>query len=129
MEDSGSEEPQLNVLGLELQLCGDRPLTGFYRDGHCSSGSQDFESHTVCVIMTDEFLAFSQLQGNDLTTPMPDYGFPGLKPGDSWCVCASRWKDAVDQGINAPIKLLSTHERALEIMDLPTLKQYARDLS
>jgi uncharacterized protein (DUF2237 family) len=120
---------ELNALGTELELCCLDPLTGFLRDGNCSTGPQDLGSHTVCVQTDETFLEFSRSTGNDLGTPMPEYGFPGLKPGDKWCVCASRWLQAYDAGCAPSVYLRSTHERALEVIDLDMLKKYARDLS
>ncbi|NNJ96470.1 MAG: DUF2237 domain-containing protein [Gammaproteobacteria bacterium] len=120
---------QLNVLGTELEECGLDPITGFLRDGNCSTGPQDLGSHTVCAIVDEAFLEYSRSAGNDLVTPMPEYGFPGLKPGDRWCLCASRWKQAYEAGCAPPVYLRATHERALELIELNVLKQYARDLS
>ena len=120
---------QLNVLGTELEECGLDPITGFRRDGNCSTGPQDLGSHTVCAIVDEAFLKYSRSAGNDLVTPMPEYGFPGLKPGDRWCLCASRWKQAYEAGCAPPVYLRATHERALELIELDVLKQYARDLS
>ena len=120
---------QLNVLGTELEECGLDPITGFLRDGNCSTGPQDIGSHTVCAIVDEAFLEYSRSAGNDLVTPMPEYGSPGLKPGDRWCLCASRWKQAYKAGCAPPVYLRATHERALELIELDVLKQYARDLS
>ncbi len=120
---------ELNVLGTELEPCSLDPLTGFLRDGNCSTGPQDLGSHTVCVQADETFLEFSRATGNDLSTPMPEYGFPGLNPGDKWCVCASRWLQAYKAGCAPYVYLRSTHERALEIIDLAMLKKHARDLS
>jgi len=120
---------QLNVLGTELEICCLDPLTGFLRDGNCSTGPQDPGSHTVCAVVDETFLEFSLAAGNDLITPMPEYGFPGLKPGDKWCLCASRWKLAYQANCAPPVYLRATHERALEIIELDILKQFARDLS
>lgn len=120
---------QLNVLGTELEICGLDPLTGFQRDGNCSTGPEDPGSHTVCVVVNETFLEFSFTAGNDLITPVPEFGFPGLRPGDKWCICASRWKQAWQAGCAPPVYLTATHERALEVVELNTLKQYARDLS
>jgi len=118
-----------NVFGQPLMPCSVDPVTGFYRDGCCHTGPEDVGSHTVCAVMTVEFLAFSKARGNDLSTPMPAYGFPGLKPGDRWCLCAVRWQEAWQAG-NAPgVALLSTHERALEICDFDALKDHAVDLN
>lgn len=113
-----------NVLGSRLEPCSMRPLTGFYRDGCCNTGPADAGSHTICVIMTLEFLEFSRRAGNDLLTPRPEYGFPGLKQGDRWCVCASRWLEAFEVGLAPPVVLEATHERALELLELAELKAY-----
>ena len=120
---------ELNVLGTELEVCCLDPITGFRRDGFCSTGPEDIGSHTVCAQVTEAFLEFSQSVGNDLSTPRPEYGFPGLKPGDKWCLCASRWLQAHQAGCAPAIHMRATHERALQIVDLTTLKEYARDLS
>ena len=120
---------QLNALGTELEECGLDPVTGFLRDGNCSTGPQDSGSHTVCAIVDETFLEYSRSAGNDLITPMPEYGFPGLKPGDRWCLCASRWKQAYEAGCAPPVCLRATHERALELIELDVLKQFARDLT
>jgi len=114
-----------NVLGGELLPCSTRPVTGFFRNGCCETGPEDLGLHTVCAVMTAEFLRFSQSVGNDLTTPQPDFGFPGLKPGDRWCLCAPRWKEALDAGVAPPVVLESTHEETLAIMPLGVLKDHA----
>jgi uncharacterized protein len=114
-----------NVLGGPLRPCSLEPRTGFFRDGCCNTCAEDVGSHTVCVEMTDEFLAFSQAAGNDLSTPRPEFGFPGLRPGDRWCVCAARWLEAWQQGAAAPVSLAATHEAALEIIPLETLRAHA----
>ena len=111
-----------NVLGTPLQIAGIDPLTGYYRDGFCSTGESDSGVHVVAAILTDEILEFSKSKGNDLITPLPQYNFPGLKAGDCWCLCASRWKEAYDAGIAPPIILDATHERALEFATLQELK-------
>lgn len=116
-----------NVLGGELQECSANPLTGFYRDGCCNTGPQDLGVHTVCVVATAEFLEFSKAQGNDLTTPMPAYHFPGLKPGDRWCVCAERWKEALHAGKAPAVVLAATHEATLAYVTLEELEIYAVD--
>jgi uncharacterized protein (DUF2237 family) len=114
-----------NVFGTELKSCSMRPLTGFYRDGCCNTGDDDTGSHTVCVILTEDFLRFSFDQGNDLITPMPEYSFPGLGPGDKWCLCAARWREAY-KASHAPFVILeSTHERALEVINLEDLVKFA----
>lgn len=117
-----------NVLGGELEECGTDPMTGFYRDGCCSTGAEDIGSHTVCAVMTAEFLAHQRSVGNDLTTPMPAYRFPGLAPGDRWCVVAARWLQAYHDGAAAPVVLAATHERAAEVVPLEILKQFAVDV-
>ncbi len=119
----------LNVLGSTLKSCSDDPLTGFYRDGCCNTGPEDVGAHTVCAQMTEDFLQFSRDRGNDLSTPNPAFGFPGLKPGDRWCVCAGRWKEAHEAGAAPRVFLTSTHERTLEIVSLAVLKPYALDLN
>jgi len=119
--------PSRNVLGGHLQTCSQDPVTGFYRDGCCQTGPDDHGSHTVCAEMTAEFLAFTRAHGNDLTTPMPAYRFPGLKPGDRWCLCAGRWKEAYDHGAAPPVHLAATHEKALEIVSLTALAEHAVD--
>ena len=116
-----------NVLGGELIPCSLAPKTGFFRNGCCETGPEDVGLHTVCAVMTTEFLAFSKAAGNDLTTPMPEYGFPGLKPGDRWCLCAPRWKEALDAGAAPQVVLEATHEETLAITTLGVLKDYAVD--
>ncbi len=120
---------QRNVLGEPLEECSASPRTGFTRSGSCESGPQDLGSHTVCVLMTREFLEFSRERGNDLSTPVPEYEFPGLKPGDRWCLCASRWGEALQAGRAPRVAVRATHERALEILALVDLKAHAIDLS
>lgn len=110
-----------NVLGTELQACCYEPKTGFYRDGFCRTGPEDVGTHVVCAIMTAEFLVYTKEQGNDLSTPMPMYQFPGLKPGDKWCLCASRWKQAYKAGKAPEVVLEATHEKALQIIDFELL--------
>lgn len=117
-----------NVLGEVLKDCSDRPVTGFYRDGCCNTGPEDAGSHTVCALMTAEFLAFSAKAGNDLSTPLPQYGFPGLQPGDRWCLCAPRWQQAFEAGAPPKVVLGATHEGALEHCKLADLKKHALDL-
>jgi len=117
--------PSINVLGSALQPCSHQPPTGFYRDGCCNTGREDVGLHTVCVVMTAPFLAFSKAQGNDLSTPMPQYGFAGLKPGDRWCLCASRWKEALDAGAAPQVVLEATHAVTLHVVPLAELKKYA----
>lgn len=123
------QAPPRNVFGEPLKECCAKPLTGFYRDGSCNTGPEDVGVHTVCASMTAEFLAFSKAAGNDLSTPMPQFGFAGLQPGDCWCLCAARWKEAFDAGRAPRIRLAATHEATLEIVPLATLKQYALDIS
>ena len=118
-----------NVLGEPLQLCCNDPQTGFYRDGYCNTGGQDFGLHVVCAEMTAEFLDYTKSQGNDLSTPRPMFNFPGLKPGDGWCLCASRWEEARQAGVAPPVILASTHARALEVIALDILQQYAKERS
>ena len=118
-------DESINVLGTELQICGMDPVTGFFRDGHCNTCAADQGSHTVCAVMTAEFLAYSKYVGNDLSTPRPEYRFRGLKPGDSWCLCASRFLQAHDEGCAPKVSLEATHKRALEIVPLDVLKQHA----
>jgi uncharacterized protein (DUF2237 family) len=118
-----------NVFGERLLECCTRPLTGFYRDGNCNTGPEDFGVHTVCARVDAAFLEFSKAAGNDLSTPLPAFGFPGLKPGDCWCLCAARWKEAHDAGKAPRVRLAATHEATLEIVPLEVLKQYADDLS
>ncbi|QDU83792.1 hypothetical protein Pla163_08930 [Planctomycetes bacterium Pla163] len=114
-----------NVLGTELLDCSHDPLTGFYRDGCCRTGSDDFGLHTVCAVMTAEFLAFSRANGNDLSTPVPEHRFPGLRPGDRWCVCVKRWKEAFEAGCAPLVVLEATHGSALEFCELEDLKAHA----
>ena len=117
-----------NVLGDPLQPCGTDPLTGFYRDGTCSSGPEDVGLHTVCVVVSAEFLELQKQLGNDLTTPRPEYGFPGLVPGDRWCVVAVRWLQAYQAGVAAGVVLAATNERALEVVPIEALRQNAVDV-
>jgi uncharacterized protein (DUF2237 family) len=117
-----------NVLGSELACCCEAPATGFYRDGYCHTGPQDVGSHTVCAHMTAEFLAFSAARGNDLSAARPEINFPGLQPGDRWCLCVARWKEAADAGLAPPVLLAATHEQALGVVTLEQLKRYALDL-
>ena len=118
-----------NVFGEPLQSCSDDPLTGFFRSGACATGPDDIGRHTICALMTAEFLAFSASRGNDLTTPHPEFAFPGLKPGDRWCVVAPRWVEALEAGVAPRVALLATHEGALRYIDLDILKSYALDLA
>lgn len=118
----------LNALGEPLDPCGLDPVTGFFRDGSCSTGHDDIGSHTVCTVMTAEFLDHQKKVGNDLSTPRPEYQFPGLRPGDRWCVVAVRWLQAYQDGVAAPVVLASTHVRALEIIALELLREHAVDV-
>ena len=123
------KEPSKNILGEELVPCGMDPITGFYRDGCCDTGSQDAGSHTVCVAVSDDFLSYTAFVGNDLSTPMPKYGFPGLKAGDRWCLCASRWLQALEAGRAPRVYVQSTHEAALRIIPMEKLTSMAADLN
>ncbi len=118
-----------NVLGGVLGTCSELPLTGFYRDGCCNTGPEDRALHVVCVRVTAEFLAFSRTRGNDLVTPMPEFGFPGLKPGDRWCLCAARWQEALEAGVAPLVVLGATNQKALEVVALADLKRHALDLN
>ena len=118
-------DPSLNVLGGALAPCSTDPVTGFFRDGHCNTCAQDQGSHTVCAVMTAEFLAYSKYVGNDLSTPRPEFGFAGLKPGDRWCLCAARFMQAADEGCGPQVHLEATHRRALEIVPLEVLERHA----
>lgn len=118
-----------NVLGTTLKPCCYQPKTGFYRDGFCRTGPEDVGTHVVCAIMTEEFLVYTKSQGNDLSTPIPMYQFPGLKPGDKWCLCASRWKQAYKAGKAPEVDLEATHEKALEIVDFKMLLEHKYGIS
>lgn len=118
-----------NVLGGVLETCCTSPMTGFYRDGKCNTGAGDLGAHIICAEVTAAFLAFTQSQGNDLSTPMPRFNFPGLKPGDRWCLCATRWQEALDAGVAPPVVLSATHAVALEHVSLESLKHHALDAS
>jgi uncharacterized protein (DUF2237 family) len=128
---SGGRRPTAarNVLGEPLENCSIRPMTGFYRDGCCNTGREDIGSHTVCVVMTSAFLEFSKSRGNDLSTPMPEHGFAGLKPGDRWCLCAPRWQEAFEANQAPRVVLQATHEGALAHCSLADLKRLGMDLS
>lgn len=117
--------PSVNVLGSALESCSVDPMTGFFRNGYCDSSPADQGSHTVSAIMSDEFLAYSKYLGNDLSTPRPEFGFPGLKAGDQWCLCAARFLQAHDEGVAPKVKLAATHQRALDIVPLEVLERYA----
>lgn len=125
MEMDGS----VNVFGEPLITCGSDPVTGFYRDGKCNTCSEDAGSHTVCIEATKEFLEYSRFKGNDLSTPVAEFGFKGLRPGDSWCLCAARWLEACENGMAPRVHLTRTHIKALEIVPLESLKKYAADLN
>jgi uncharacterized protein len=118
-----------NVLGERLEICSTNPMTGFFREGCCDSSREDIGSHTVCAVMTATFLDFSKSRGNDLSTPMPEFGFPGLKPGDRWCLCAPRWQEAFEAGQAPRVVLRATHEGALAYCSLADLKRFAVDLA
>ena len=122
-------EPERNVLGEPLQACSSDPLTGFFRNGYCTTGPDDVGRHVVCAEMTAEFLAFSKSRGNDLSTPRPEMAFPGLQPGDRWCLVAERWVEALAAGMAPRVALMSSHQGALKHVDLATLKRFALDLS
>ncbi|MCG8561905.1 MAG: DUF2237 domain-containing protein [Hyphomicrobiales bacterium] len=123
-----SDAPQKNVFGEPIETCSTRPMTGFYRSGCCETGPEDVGVHTVCVEMTEEFLLFSRSRGNDLSTPLPEFGFPGLEPGDRWCLCAARWQEALEAGMAPRVILAATHEATLEIVAFEDLKRLAIDL-
>ncbi len=118
-------EPSKNVFGEPLETCNEDPMTGFYRDGCCNTGPQDHGLHLVCAVMTDEFLKFSKARGNDLSTPVPQYRFPGLKAGDKWCLCALRWKEAYDAGAAPKVYLEATHEKVLDHVPMEALLEHA----
>ncbi|MEM6906153.1 MAG: DUF2237 domain-containing protein [Pseudomonadota bacterium] len=118
-------DPSVNVLGEDLEPCSMDPLTGFFRNGCCDTSDIDQGSHTVCAVMTEEFLAFSKSRGNDLSTPRPEFGFAGLKPGDRWCLCAARFREAFEAGMAPRVRLTATHRRALEIVPLDALREMA----
>lgn len=120
--------PSMNVFGEPLESCSYDPETGFFRNGHCDTCAEDVGSHTVCVLMSEEFLRYSKEQGNDLTTAQPELGFPGLRAGDYWCLCAARWLQAWRDGQAPKLRLRSTHQAALEIIDIAELRKYAVDL-
>ena len=122
-------EKQKNVLDSELQDCGIDPMTGFYRDGCCNTGPGDVGTHTVCAIMTDDFLEYSKSKGNDLITPRPEFDFPGLKAGDAWCLCALRWEEARQAGCAPRVKLTSTNIKTLEMVEFDDLKAHQIDLN
>jgi uncharacterized protein len=121
MENTSAERGK-NVLGTDLKMAGTDPVTGYYRDGYCASGDDDRGVHVVAAVLTDAFLQFSKSKGNDLITPLPAYGFPGLKANDTWCLCAGRWKEAYDAGVAPPVILEATHEKALQFVTLKQLQ-------
>ena len=121
-------DAKINVLGEPLKPCSEEPMTGFFRDGCCNTSPEDLGRHVVCVRVTAEFLEFSRSRGNDLSTPMPEYGFPGLQPGDQWCLCAARWQEALQANAAPRVVLQSTHAAALQVVKLADLKKYALDL-
>jgi uncharacterized protein (DUF2237 family) len=122
-------DESINVFGEKLEICGTDPVTGFYRDGNCNTCKGDVGSHTVCIETSTEFLEYTRFRGNDLSTPVPEFGFKGLKAGDSWCVCAGRWLEAEKNGMAPRLHLKSTHIKALEIVPMALLKKYAVDLN
>jgi len=123
------KDVEINVLGEPLQTCSDRPLTGFYRDGKCNTCDEDIGSHTICIRASKEFLEYSRFKGNDLSTPIPEYDFEGVKPGDGWCLCAARWLEAYEDGSAPKVYLMRTHQRALEVVSFEQLREYAVDLN
>ena len=120
-------QAQKNVLGGSLRACSNDPTTGFYRTGRCETGPRDTGQHVVCAEMTAEFLQFTKAQGNDLSTPRPEWNFPGLEPGDRWCLCAARWQEALEAGVAPPVLLSCTHQKALQLLDLDDLTAHALD--
>ncbi len=122
-------DESLNVFGEKLIACSHDPVTGFFRDGCCNTNDQDFGSHTICIEASEAFLQFSRFKGNDLSTPVPEFGFTGLKAGDRWCLCASRWLEAHEQGMAPKVHLTRTHQKALDIVPMNILREYAADLN
>lgn len=122
-------DESLNVFGEKLEICGQDPITGFYRDGKCNTCKADSGSHTVCIETSKEFLEYTRFRGNDLSTPAPEFGFKGLKPGNSWCVCAARWLEAEKSGMAPRLNLKSTHIKALSVIPMELLKKYSADLN
>ena len=118
-------DKSINIFGQELKSCCDNPMTGFYRDGYCNTCSEDYGMHTVCILITENFLEFSKSVGNDLSTPNPAFNFKGLKPGDKWCLCALRWKEALDNNMAPPVFLDSTHYNTLKVLSRSDLERYA----
>ena len=127
--DTVVKEASVNVFGEPLETCSEYPMTGFFRDGCCNTGGEDTGSHTICVQISAEFLEYSRFRGNDLSTPIPQFGFPGLKPGDKWCLCAARWLEAHTQGMAPKVFLRGTHKRALDIVPIDVLRRFANDLN
>lgn len=122
-------DESLNVFGEKLEVCGENPVTGYYRDGKCNTCKEDVGSHTVCIQASKAFLEFSRFRGNDLSTPVPEFNFKGIKPGDSWCLCAARWLEAFENGMAPKVHLGRTHQKALDIVPFELLKKYATDLN
>lgn len=122
-----AQTPAKNVYGEPLASCCTDPMTGFYRDGFCNTGKADVGTHVMCAVVSEEFLSFTAARGNDLSTPRPEYQFPGLKPGDGWCLCALRWREAHEAGKAPKLRLHATHEKALEFVPLEVLEQYSAD--
>ncbi len=123
------KDEAVNVLGELLEACGSQPVTGYFRDGYCNTCKDDVGSHTVCVEVSREFLEYSRFKGNDLSTPMPEFGFAGLRPGDSWCLCAARWLEAEKENMAPRVHLMRTHKKALEIISMEILRAHAVDLN
>ena len=123
------KDESINVLGEPLVECGANPVTGYYRDGYCNTCKDDVGSHTVCIEVSQKFLEYSRFKGNDLSTPIPEYGFAGLKPGDSWCLCAARWLEAHEDNMAPRIHLMRTHKKSLEIVPMEIMKKFAVDLN
>ena len=125
MRNHEPRDPSVNVMGEPLKPCGYTPRTGFWRDGCCNTGPADAGRHVVCAVVSEAFLAFSKAHGNDLSTPKPEYGFPGLRPGDRWCLCAMRWQEALEAGMAPPVDLTATHQAALAVCRLADLQRHA----
>jgi uncharacterized protein (DUF2237 family) len=128
-DGGGRQRTGRNVFGEPLEICSIKPMAGFYRDGCCNTGREDIGSHTICAVMTSVFLEFSKSRGNDLSTPVPEFGFPGLKPGDRWCLCAPRWQEAFEASQAPRVVLRATHESALAYCSFADLKRFAVDLA
>jgi uncharacterized protein len=129
IDSSASAKDDRNVLGEELQCCCTDPMTGFYRDGVCRTGPMDAGRHTVCAVMTAEFLSYTKAMGNDLSTPIPAYDFPGLKPGDKWCLCATRWREAMEDGVAPLVDLAATHEKTLDFVAIDVLQKFSSSIN